>query len=268
MCVNDRPVTKQFSADQEELTTDAPMVGGPPSSPGRVKVNSSMARALVLAALVLPVVIYLAVVKDDRPATGANVSWVNSKPARRSFSKSEVTLGQFRACTQAGACSVNTYETMTDLKTCNWGHSGRDRHPMNCVNWHGAAAFCRWAGGRLPTQEEWYAEASNSGTRAYPWGSEPATCARSVMLEGRIGCKKGRTWPVCSKPAGNSVSGLCDMSGNVWEWTATAVGAARVLCGGGWDICTQDYLGSSARVKFSPSFKFVNLGFRCVRSNH
>ena len=267
MCLNDGRVTEQRFADQQEPATDAAVAGGPPLRPGQVRSSSLTLRVLVLAALVLPVVIYMVVQRDERPATKAVISWINSKPAGLSFGKSEVTLAQFRACVQAGVCEMDTYETMTDLKTCNWGHPGRDDYPMNCVNWHGATAFCRWAGGRLPTEDEWYAEASNGDTRAFPWGSEPATCARTVMLEGSIGCRKGRSWPVCSKPAGNSVSGLCDMSGNVWEWTSSVDGAARVLRGGGWDICTQDYLGCSGRVKFSPSFKFVNLGFRCVRSS-
>ena len=225
---------------------------------------------MLLAALVLPVLVYLVLEQGDQTETGG-ITWVRCKSAGVSFSKSEVTLGQYRACVRAGACSRGTYETKADVKACNWGHPGRERHPMNCVSWHGAVAFCRWVKGRLPSKKEWQAEASNGGTRAYPWGSQQADCTRSVMHLGGpdgAGCKKDHTWPVCSKPAGNSVSGLCDMSGNVWEWTSTVEGAARVLRGGGWDICTQDYLDSEARVKFSPSFKFVNLGFRCVRSNN
>jgi len=35
---------------------------------------------------------------------------------------------------------------------------------------------------------------------------------------GGDGCGKNGTWPVCSKPAGNTAQGLCDMAGNVAQW--------------------------------------------------
>ena len=196
----------------------------------------------------------------------AGISWVSSRPAGVQFSKTEVTLGQYRTCVRARACKKSTYSTKSDSKYCNWGHTGRQRHPMNCVNWHGARAFCRWAGGRLPTEKEWYAEASNGKTREYPWGSAKATCARAVMDEGGDGCGKDRTWPVCSRPAGNSVSGLCDLSGNVWEWTSTAQGSARVVRGGGWFNNNQANLRSSARFDSPPPLRSRDFGFRCARS--
>ena len=233
------------------------------------RIQTTPGRMPSRAALVLPLVILATACRNDRQVTGVEITWIRSQPAGVSFSKTEITVGQFRACVASGGtCREDTYEKAADLKNCNWGHKDRTRHPMNCVNWHGAIAFCRWAKGRLPTKEEWHAEASNGGTREYPWGDDQATCAHSVMHLGGVGagCNRSSTWPACSKPAGNSVSGLCDMSGNVWEWTSSAEGRTRVLRGGGWDICTQEYLSSAARVKFSPSFKFVNLGFRCVRS--
>ena len=207
----------------------------------------------------------------------AGIIWVRSEPAGVSFSRSEVTLGQYRACVRAGVCKKSTYGTKSDHKYCNWGHTGREQHPMNCVDWHGAAAFCRWAGGRLPTEKEWYAEASKGGTRTYPWGSEEATCARAIMDDGKTkggagtetdGCGEDHTWPVCSKPRGNSVSGLCDMSGNVWEWTSTAEGSARVVRGGGWYVDYQALLRSSARYVLTPSNRGSYFGFRCARSPH
>ena len=201
------------------------------------------------------------------PVVRADFTWVRSKPAGVDFGKTEVTLGQFRACVKAGACEKGTYSTILDGIFCNWGHTGREQHPMNCVDWHGATAFCRWSGGRLPTEKEWYAEASNGSTRTYPWGSQEATCARAIMDDGGNGCGKSRTWPVCSKPAGNSASGLCDMSGNVWEWTSTAQGLARVLRGGGWRVSDQGYLPSAVRLRDYSARWDNNDGFRCVRSS-
>lgn len=196
------------------------------------------------------------------------MTWIYSKPAKVSFSRSEVTVGQYRACVRAGVCKRKTYITKTDNKYCNWGHQGRDRHPMNCVDWYGAAAFCRWAGGRLPRSKEWFAEASSGGTRPYPWGKKKATCARVIMDDGGWGCGKRSTWPVCSKTAGKSVSGLCDMIGNVWEWTTKADGSTRVLRGGGWTSKNQGDLRSSTNVEFGPNGRINSLqGFRCARSS-
>ncbi len=135
---------------------------------------------------------------------------------------------------------------------------------MNCVNWHGAKSYCAFVGARLPTADEWYAEASNGGRRKYPWGSEEATCERSVMNEGGKGCGKDRTWPVCSKPEGNSVSGMCDLSGNVWEWTTTKDGSSRVIRGGSWRSDALSYLQASARLDDSPDYGSAGDGFRCV----
>jgi len=234
---------------------------------------------IAAAALILLVVILSVAGNDDQSATGqAGITWMASKPAGVQFTGSEVTVGQYRSCVNGGACKKGMFETKSDNKYCNWGHSGREHHPMNCVNWHGATAFCGWAGGRLPTEEEWYAEASNSGARKYPWGGQQATCARAVMDDGQTkgsagsetdGCGEDRTWPVCSKTAGNSVSGLCDMSGNVWEWTSTVKGSARVLRGGGWSFFNQVLLRSSARSGYNPTNRYNSVfGFRCARSSH
>ncbi len=174
-------------------------------------------------------------------ATGA-LNWVYSRPARLEMMRAEVTVAQYKGCVDAGRCKRD-FKTKSDDKYCNWGYSGRGNHPMNCVNWHGADAFCRWAGGRLPTEHEWFAEASNNKTRQYPWGSQKATCARAVMDDGATkgsagsetdGCGEDRTWPVCSKRKGDSVSGICDTSGNVWEWTSSQNESERVSRGGSW----------------------------------
>ncbi len=139
---------------------------------------------------------------------------------------------------------------------------------MNCISWYGSKEFCKWVGGRLATEQEWYAEASAGGIREYPWGGTEASCKYIVMNEGGIGCGKGHSWPVCSKKAGNSVSGLCDMSGNVWEWTSTAKDTRRVICGGSYSYDIGSELRTSGRNKIDPDYMVDNLGFRCVRKSH
>jgi len=200
--------------------------------------------------------------KEGSAAGVAGLTWIMSRAAGIEFTKSEVTVAQYKACVEAGKCSApNTGGG------CNWNQAGRGTHPVNCVDWNQATAFCAWAGGRLPTEQEWEAEASDGGKRQYPWGDEQVSCERAIWSQGGAGCGKNGTWPVCSKPAGNSVSGLCDMSGNVWEWTSSSEGSARVVRGGSWLNGGPDFLRASYRARSDPSFRFDVYGFRCGRSS-
>lgn len=135
------------------------------------------------------------------------------------LSRTEVTVAQYAACVAAGDCE--TPRDRTSDPTCNWGHKGRDDHPINCVSWRKAEAFAAWVGARLPSEAELeYALRGGVSGQPFPWGTEPATCERAVI----VGCTKRRrrqgTRPVCSTPAGHGMGGLCDLVGNVGEWTA------------------------------------------------
>ncbi|PIR16530.1 MAG: hypothetical protein COV48_09700 [Elusimicrobia bacterium CG11_big_fil_rev_8_21_14_0_20_64_6] len=129
--------------------------------------------------------------------------------------RTEVTNRQYQACVEAGAC------TLPDLNCLAPSLRGHEQ-PAVCVSWFQARAFAKWAGGRLPSESEWeYAARSAGRAQRYPWGDSPPTCHRAVFAENpyKPGCGRGSTWPVCSKPRGNTKQGLCDMAGNVWEWT-------------------------------------------------
>jgi formylglycine-generating enzyme required for sulfatase activity len=201
------------------------------------------------------------------------------------MSRSEVTVRQYKACVEAGACTApDTGEF------CNWGKSGREEHPINCVEWNQASAFARWAGGRLPTEAEWeYAARSAGKAVVYPWGNDAPSCDLAVFGHGRsctasdpCGCGRNSTWPVCSKTDGNTDQGLCDMSGNVWEWVedwyhdsysgAPADGSAwisgggsgRVYRGGSWNY-PASYVRAANRGRFTPGYRCSYLGFRLSR---
>ena len=192
----------------------------------------------------------------------------------------QVTVDQYRACVDAGACTAPSTS-----EWCNWGQSDRGKHPINCVDWNQAQAFATWAGGRLPSEAEWeYAARSGGGDCKYPWGDEDATCERAVMNDGSgYGCGRDSTWPVCSKLKGNTTHGLCDMAGNVWEWVQdwyhdsyngaptdglaweSPTGSDRVYRGGSW-LSYARYVRAADRDNADPRYRRDNLGFRLARS--
>ncbi len=193
------------------------------------------------------------------------------------ISRSEITVAQYNACVQAGACRAPATN-----EGCNWNVPGRLDHPVNCVDWQQAESFARWVGGRLPTEAEWeYAARSGGKNDKYPWGSQRVDCSLAVISQDGQGCAVGGTWPVCSKSAGNTAQGVCDMMGNVWEWTQdwyheNYIGAPTDSSA--WNVSTSDrsyrggsfregptYVRASNRGFNKPSYRFKSLGIRVAR---
>ncbi len=180
--------------------------------------------------------------------------------------KSEVTVADYGKCVQAGKCAKPDSRSTAD----NWGKPGRERHPVNDVNWDDAATYCEWAGKRLPSEQEWEKAARGMDGRTYPWGEQEPTCSRTVISQAGDGCGRFSTWPVCSKPSGNSPYELCDMVGNVWEWTDDPdvyKKEIRVLRGGGWSwsVSDSEFFRPSYGWHHSPDSTTFNFGFRCAQ---
>jgi serine/threonine-protein kinase len=95
---------------------------------------------------------------------------------------------------------------------------GTDQQPITDVTWEDATAYAKWAGKRLPTEEEWEFAARGDQGRIYPWGNEWKPDAANVKADDN---DQRQIAPVGQYPSGASQFGVFDMSGNVWEWTSS-----------------------------------------------
>ena len=169
--------------------------------------------------------------------------------------RTEITVTQFRK-----------YQPNYDEKPYTGGEDCPDCPAMG-INWIQASKYCRWAGKRLPREEEWEAAARGVTSFFYPWG-EVFLPLRSNLLGEEDGYLFSA--PVGSFQSGSSASGVMDMAGNVWEWVDSKKSTrpqpeTRIVKGGGW---TSDE--KQARISFrnhvNLKMKNPTFGFRCAKS--
>lgn len=220
------------------------------------------------------------------------------------ISKHEITHAQFIQFLNNIGCNANgtfddpvygvvTYMNMNAPNVCV-GHNGlfyfkgsSFAATANCpvieVTWYGAAAFSRWAGGRLPTEAEWEIAARgghlavNAGTFNHQWaGTNSQTQLQNYAWH--LENSNNSTHEVGLKTANEL--GIFDMSGNVWEWCmdkygntfptdatnpqGPTTGASQVIRGGSWGYqapqCKIDYRSNAL-----PDQGGIGLGFRIVK---
>ena len=135
--------------------------------------------------------------------------------------------------------------------------------PVVGVSFYEAEAFCKWAGGRLPKEQEWEAAAAGPKGLKYPWGDK---WEAGICNSNEAGL--GRTSPVGLFPSSRSDAfKLEDIAGNVWEWCADWYDKdrdSRVVRGGSF-VSDAGRLRCSVRIWVIPVDRYQGRGFRVVR---
>jgi formylglycine-generating enzyme required for sulfatase activity len=112
----------------------------------------------------------------------------------------------------------------------------------------------------LPSDEQWEAAARGAEGRIFPWGGQEPDEYRA-----NFDSKVGEPTPVGMFPDGDTPEGAVDMAGNMWEWTRSDIDKKYKCVRGASFVDVANYLRAANRVRYEPDYRFVVIGFRCVR---
>ena len=157
---------------------------------------------------------------------------------------------------------------------------GYEQNPAINITWFGANEYCKFIGGRLPTEAEW--EYAARGGKNMEGNGETYSGSNSAGQVAWFYKNSNNTTNRIMTKNPNQLN-LYDMSGNVWEWcsdwyddnyyndnnnsnnpTGSEKGLYRVIRGGSWSY-KEKFSSVSYRNKTHPGSTYYDVGFRCVR---
>ena len=210
--------------------------------------------------------------RDEQPARLVQL-------AAFAIDRTEVTREAYLRCVAAGACAPSRVPE-ADARL------SQPQHPAVLVTAAEAAAYCAWAGGRLPSEAEWERAARAGSPRRFPWGNQwNDRLANAAPHDPAVPDRDGYRYlaPVGAFPDGANTHGLLDMAGNVWELTADrydaeayakagrvdpsgpAQGDLRVIRGGS-HASPPHMLRAAQRSTVRENEPRPDVGFRCAYS--
>lgn len=184
---------------------------------------------------------------------------------------------KWRGTYSAATSSINAKDDSLTLNT-----------PVTQVDWWDAYAFAKWSGQRLPTEQEWEKAARGEKGFHYPWGNKPSPSAANLgddyaaSPRGKGGRIDGyNLWaPITRVTQDVSPYGVCDMAGNVSEWTAGETQDGEwpfhpdfidikvpVVRGGHFGVKSNDQLLTDRRFPESANEATLGRGFRVASSS-
>lgn len=174
----------------------------------------------------------------------------------------ETTAEEYAACVKGGGCDANRL-TVCDGYT--YGKPELAKHPMVCIDFPQAEAYCKAQKKRLPTSDEWeWTARAGAEARVFPWGNdEPGDQA---CWGGKDG-KRAGTCPIGSFLKGSSPQGVHDLGGNVYEWTTSPsdkTSTGRYGHGGSWKDSARDLFRNDRAFVFKTTYRCGFLGIRCA----
>ncbi len=184
----------------------------------------------------------------------------------------------------AGESMVTPHRTGLQETGSGWqAQPGFEQHPVINITWFGADAYCRFIGGRLPTEAEWEFAATGGRTSkgditAYAGSHEPAgvawTYENANNTPNRVMTKNpnsldiydmsGNVWEWCSDWYDDDYYKTCDRDGKVSDPQGPAAGIYRVIRGGSWSYKNR-FATTTTRNKTHPGATYYDVGFRCVK---
>jgi len=175
--------------------------------------------------------------------------------------QSETTADEYAGCVKAGKCNADNLKCAAQA---TYEASGMGNHPVVCVDFTQAEAYCKAQNKRLASDEEWeWAARGGPAGHRFPWGDEKPNGKACWSGESPL----TGTCAVGAYPAGDSPQGIHDLAGNVFEWTTSRLDAKspdRVGRGGSWRDGVPEALRASRPGGFKVTYRCGFLGIRCV----